>query len=113
MLFAYLIDYIIINVLCKNEINVFIQISKKLKLETIQKMNYENYFQINIDSNFIKARFKSKISKDYQNTSKFIKKSLSSSMLNMKTRLSNKIMIYNDIETIKALIDLITKFSQI
>ena len=84
---------------------------EKLKFETIQKMNYENCFQTNIDSNFIKARLKLKMSEGYQNTLKFFEKNSTSSMLNMKTKLSNKIMIYDNVEVIKALIDLITKFS--
>ena len=49
--------------------------------------------------------------KDYQSTLKFIEKISTSSMLNMKTKLLNKIMIYDDVEIIKAFIDLITKFS--
>ena len=34
-------------------------------------------------------------------------------MLNMKTKLLNEIMIYDDVEVIKTFIDLMTKFSQI
>ena len=111
MLFAHLIDHIIINVFCKNEINTFIQMSKKLKFKTIQKMNYKNCFQTNIDSNFVRTRSKSKMSKDYQITLKLIEKSSTSSMLNIKTKLLNKIMIYDNVEVIKTLINLITKFS--
>ena len=44
MLFTHLIDHIIINILYKNEFDTFIQIFKKLKLNIVQKMNYENYF---------------------------------------------------------------------
>ena len=83
---------------------------KKLKFEIIQKINYENCFQINIDSNFVKTRFILKMLKDYQNTLKLIEESLTSSMLNMKTKLLNKIIIYDNVEIIKTLINLITKY---
>ena len=53
IIFAYLINYIIIEVLIRNKSNISIYISRKLRLENILEINYENYFQIIIESKFV------------------------------------------------------------
>ena len=52
IIFAYLINYTITGILIRNESNISIQISRKLRLKNILEMDYENYFQINIEPKF-------------------------------------------------------------
>ena len=44
ILFAHLINHIIIDVFIKNETNSSIQISRKFKFNNVFEMNYENCF---------------------------------------------------------------------
>ena len=52
-MFAYLINYIIIRVLIRNKSNIFIYILRKLRLKNVLEINYENCFQISIESKFV------------------------------------------------------------
>ena len=53
IIFAYLIDYIITEILIRNKSNISIYILRKLRLKNILEINYENYFQIIIESKFV------------------------------------------------------------
>ena len=52
IIFAYLINYTITKILIRNKSNISIQIPKKLRLKNVLEINYENCFQINIESKF-------------------------------------------------------------
>ena len=51
-IFAYLIDYIITEILIRNKSNTPVHIPRKLRLENILEMNYENCFQTTIEPEF-------------------------------------------------------------
>ena len=49
IIYTYMININIINVIVKNETNYAMQISKKLHLRILQEVNYENVFFINAE----------------------------------------------------------------
>ena len=44
--YAYLIDYNVYYILIKNETSEFIQISRNIKLDIIEEINFDNYYYI-------------------------------------------------------------------
>ena len=60
VLFAHIINSIIIAILIRNNLNREVEIPQKLKLDTLTEINYENYFQTDLSPEYISIAFSRK-----------------------------------------------------
>ena len=88
-IFAYLINHIITEVLIRNKSNTSIHILRKLRLKNILEMNYENCFQIIIESKFA-------LTKIIINSSINLSLNQSTLLLAEETKLLNEVIIFEN-----------------
>ena len=112
---SHILDITIKRILVKSEIERAIKVLRRYRLDQISEIDCDNCFQISEADLRIKSSFKSDLINNktalFFDFTSVILSIISKTLRNMKSKLFNDIMLYDDKKTTKTYIKLFKKFS--